>query len=222
MAGILGSETARNLLISIFVFVALAAFSFFFFTSGFEPLRTFEEPLSKNSAFYMRPGDSLSYSYNSSGENGTISFLFGSRPGNGSIYGAIANPDLKCVFVLMQGANATTCVSADGRDAPANRSLSQPFFFHSPWMLGLSNNFTWASEDSNSLTGEAVNSFSASVSGSALVFGRDAFMVKISDSSLAGNVKSVAYVDKKSRILLKQEWQNGSLQIIQAPFPLQQ
>lgn len=210
----------KILVISFLIVIGLFALSFLLFTSGFKPSYLTEGALAKNSGFALLPGDSLSYEVSYPDGNGTESFLFGKKqlPSANLSKMAFAN----CTFVLLVGENLTTCIDSDGRDSEGNQSISPRFFFFSPWMLALSPDFKWSAELRNSITGEAMENFSASAQGNETIFGRNAYIVDVNESGALGNTQKKVWVDMKNRIVLKETGENYSSRIIQAPFPLQQ
>jgi hypothetical protein len=209
----------KILLISFLAVAALFAFSFLFFASGFKGAYFAELPLEKNSEFQLRPGDSLAYSLHYMNESGTAAFAFGRKqiPGGNFTRPAYAN----CTLAAILGDNVSTCIYPDGRDGEGNQSLEQPFFFFAPWMLALSENFSWSSEMRNSITNEPIEAFLIEAAGSGVVFGRDAYIVDVRQAGALGNTSSKLWIDKRNRILLKEEGQNYTVEIIRAPFPLQ-
>ncbi|VVB97961.1 Uncharacterised protein [uncultured archaeon] len=208
------------LAISFLLVAGLFAFSFLMFTAGFKTSYFTEDKLAKNSEFKLRPGDALAYEFSYLNATGTEAFLFGRQPLAGSNF---TNPVYaNCTLALLAGDNLSTCIYPDGTDGGGNQSLAGPFFFFSPWMLALSDSFSWKSELRNSITNEPIENFSAAVNGNATFLGRDAYVVDVNESGALGEAAKRLWIDKKTRIVLREEGENYTAEIIRAPFPLQQ
>ncbi len=126
--------------------------------------------------------------------------------------------------------------SAAGRLLGTNISfsnLSWPYF--QPWMLALSDNFNWSANAT--LTIQPFNitqltSYNYEVSGRPMILGRDAFEVHVysrtlsSGSSLPplpsqqmnGELPLRLFVDSQKRVLLKAEFSDSNLTLVEAPF----
>lgn len=202
------SELPKIILVSFAIVFALFLGSFFLFTAGFEPTYVVEEPLPKNAAFALLPGDSLSYNLTYLNESAEVTFLFGKTPSS------------NCTLVAVAGENLTTCVSQDGRDGEDNHSLAPGFFFSSPWMLALSANFSWASVLMNTISREPVQSFHARVIGKEIHRGRSAYLVEAQEAGALGDYARKIWIDEKSRIILKEEGENYTIVLTRAHFPL--
>lgn len=215
----LKSESSRILAISLAIVLLLFMASMAIFTSGFKPTVLMEQPLSKNAQFSPQPGDAISYFYNGTNESGEISFAFGrqgQQNGNFTVT-SYAN----CTLALLSGANSTTCIGKDGRDGESNESLaSADFMFFSPWMLALSENFSWKAQVLNGITREPLENFSVAYAGREQYLGRDAFVLDVMQEGVFGSVEKRVWVDSKTRILLKEEGKNYTLEITRAWFPL--
>lgn len=215
------SEWEKLLAVSLLAVLAIFAFSFLFFTAGFKPTYFVEQGLEKNAEFSLRPGDTLVYEakYNNRTERAT--FIFGRKALPGSNISRMVYDN--CTLAAIQGANASTCIRGDGRDWDSNQTLSSPvFFFFSPWMLALSENFTWNASVRNGINGEPIQDFSARVGGTGSALGRSAYAVLVREEGIFGVWERKMWIDSKSRILLKEEGENYTVTLIQAPFPLQQ
>ncbi len=216
------SEFKDIFLLSLLLLAGLLAFSFLFFAAGFSPAYTAEDELEKNANFSAPGSATLVYYYNYSGanESGYASFVFGRKTmnwKNGS--GARGN----CIPVLLEGSNLSTCISYDGLDGETNVRLSPPgFFFFSPWMLAISENFSWRAELRNGLTHEAISNFSAACTAVKTIMGRRACEVRVRESGAFGNNERTLWVDEKTRIVLKEEGLNYSVILVKAWFPLAQ
>ncbi|MBU0586718.1 hypothetical protein KJ780_04335 [Candidatus Micrarchaeota archaeon] len=212
------SETFKIFLLSIAILFLVFLASFLFFFTGFNPTNFQEKPLEKNMDFPFRYGDFLTYSAEIGNETGTVSFVFAPLILNVSEEGVVYG---NCTKVAMRGTNYSTCIHPDGTDEGSNISIFTPFFFFSPWMLALNENFTWSSNTVNSLSGETIAVFSVNVIGEENILGREAFIVQTLNSDFLRNSTSRIWVDKKLRIVLKAEEANSIVELIQAPFPLQ-
>ncbi len=214
------SEPARIFAISILLVLGLFAVSFFLFASGASPVSIHEGKLAKNAQFSMRPGDHLSYEIISGNESEIITFLFGREPFRNATIADLEYAD--CTKVVIKGTNVSTCISPDGTDIGGNVSLaSQAFFFFSPWMLALSPGFSWDVVIENSLTGAPIESVGVRVLGEEEIFGRSAYLAELRDDGIMGNYTKRMWIDKESRVLLKEEGKDYSIIIAQARFPLQ-
>ncbi|MFA5077083.1 MAG: hypothetical protein WC488_01510 [Candidatus Micrarchaeia archaeon] len=207
-------------LASLGLFAALLIFSFLAFTSGFKPLKLSEQPLEKSSVFSPRPGDGLAYSYSAQDFNGTVVFLFGRKtiPSANLSQHVYAN----CTLVVIQGINSSMCINSDGTDGSDNAGLADGFFFFSPWMLAASENLSWNSSVLNSIDGSEVEYTSVRFDRSGTYLGRAAFIFNVTERDLFRETNKTVWVDRSERVLLKEEWENGTIELIQGYFPLQQ
>ncbi len=214
------SELSRIFLLSLFLVLGLMALSFLLFSSGFNPAYVDEAPLPKNAEFAMRPGDGLAYGTDYMNRTDTVAFVFGRKPVGGNATRIIfAN----CTLAVIQGSNESVCIAPDGRDGGDNRSLSSPdFFFFSPWMLALSPGFSWHAELQNSITREPISEFSVSYAGTGTIYGRAAYIVDVNETGFLGNSSRKIWVDQRERIMLKEEGNNYTIRLVQAPFALAQ
>ncbi len=216
----LKSETSRFFVLSAVILVSLLILSFYVFTAGFRPTYIAEQALNKNSNFTMKPGDHLVYFVKYGNSSETIAFLFGKKPLE--VKGLSKITYENCTFVVLRGANISTCIDSDGMDWEGNQSIySQEFFFFSPWMLALSENFSWKAQTLNSITGKPVQQINVSVLGREKTMGREAFVVAMDEIGPFGSVSRKMWVDSERRVILREEGSGYVLTLIQARFPLQ-
>lgn len=208
-----------TLLISVLLVFAIIAFSYFLFTKNFNPLSIKEETMHKNAAFSPRPGDSIAYNYTYGNESELIIFLFGRKMLSTN---NLSNPVFaNCTLAAVSGINITTCVGQDGTDGTWNGSLSQPFFFFSPWMLAVSENFSWNARMVNRIDGREIGNYSVKYVATDKFRGRSAYVFLISSWGVFGDYEKKVWVDVRNRVMLKEEGENYSIEIIRAYFPLQ-
>lgn len=216
------SEFTKISALSLLAMALIFAFSFLFFTSGFEPLRADEQKLGKNSGFTMRPGDFLAYELKYGNFSEQTVFLFGRRVADASNLSQVIYAN--CTLVWISGSNISTCINGDGTDiGGSNQTLfSTEFFFFSPWMLALAENFSWKARMLNSITGWQVESFSARLLRKEDFRGRNAYVLEVNETGPLANITKTVWVDTERRIILKEENENYAVEIIRAPFPLGQ
>lgn len=210
------SEMLTNLAISLAVVLLLFLASFLILVPGFKPILNEEGVLRKNSQFSPRSGDVISYSHAFGNESETITFVFGRRiisPVNLS-HPVFAN----CTVAAISGSNLTTCISPDGIDWNGNVSISPPFFFFSPWMLAAAENFSWDSRALNSLSREEVGSVSVRYVGKEQFRGRASYVFLVNQSGIFGQGEKKVWVDATERVLLREEGENYSIEIVSGYF----
>lgn len=176
-------------------------------------------PLSKNTNLQLLPGER--YSYEISSPNGK-QLLY---------YSVSSSPACNGTLVTESDGQASRglCLASNGN--PANESISQENYsssngsmlLFSPWMLAVSENFSWQ-VDTVFSAGTAQVTFPTyfSSQGKKTVAGRDAFAIGIWGGIPIGNESTVStfYVDSQKRVLLLANLSNVSIKLVQAPFEL--
>lgn len=217
MFSIFKSEFAKITGISFFIVFIIFAFSFIFFTFGFEPIYFEEENLEKNANFSILPGDLLVYEIKYGNQTEKIVFVFGRKILSSNITKILYD---NCTLAMIQSTNFSTCINADGRNGETNYTLFPPvFFFFSPWMLAISENFTWKARVYNNINHELIQNFSATVLGTEKILGRNAYIVMVNESGIFDTRDKKVWIDKDYRILLKEQGKNYSVVLIRASLP---
>ncbi|MDD5337462.1 MAG: hypothetical protein PHS02_03175 [Candidatus ainarchaeum sp.] len=213
------SEMLLIFLASAGLFLALLVFSFLSFTSGFRPTLISEAPLNKSAEFSPMPGDGLAYSYASPDFNGTVVFLFGRKilPSTNLSQRIYAN----CTLAVIEGLNSSTCINPDGTDGNGNAGLAGGFFFFSPWMLAASENLSWNGSVLNSIDRSELDFLSVAFDKREVYKGRAALVFNLTVRDLFKETRKRVWVDSSERIVLKEESENESMELIQGYFPLQ-
>lgn len=202
----LKSEFGKIFLLSFFIVAVVFALVFFIFTKNFKPIYIHEQLLTKNAEFSIKPGSLLTYESKYKNESEIIVFTF---------YNA------NCTLTKIKGTNFSTCIGLDGRDEEGNISLSLPFFFFAPWMLALSENFSWNAQIYNSMNNEQIGSFSAIVLNMSELKGRRAYVIEINNTNIWGHINKRVWIDEEKRIILREEGANYTIELIQTWIPLQ-
>lgn len=216
------SIVSKLTIYSILVIVLILIFSYLIFAVNFKPIYVQEEKLQKNMEFALRPGDILVYKISYQNISKNISFIFGKKIKEISNFSEVIYEN--CTNVVLYGTNLSTCIKPDGVDINTNTngSLMSPiFFFFSPWMLALSKNFTtWETKTMNTLTNEIIQSSLIVLLGNETIKNRESYVISIKENN--AETERRIWVDKKTRILLKETGQDYTIELVQSPFPLEQ
>lgn len=171
-----------------------------------------EQPLAKNTQLQLLPGER--YVYLAIGPGGTQSLTYTvSRQSScaGVEVGEEDVPDLLC---LSQSGN-----SLDPGDAGLNSSYgNSSILLFSPWMLAVSDTFSWGFTTTVSAAGTQIYLPVTLVSqGRTTMGGREAYIISVNP----GNPdQSTLYIDSQKRVLLQISSANASARLELAPFPL--
>jgi len=172
-----------------------------------------EAQLVKNSRLMLLPGEYYEYEFSS--------------PTGFQRIGYQVSKSSQCNGTLVSGGlssqRVSACLSPSGNlagDYPQfNSSLgnqSMPLF--SPWMLAVSDNFSWQVNTSMSIASAKVSLPTTFRSlGKKIVAGRSAFEIVV--ESEIGQ-PSRYYVDAEKRVLLYADFGNVTAKLVSAPFPL--
>jgi len=188
-----------------------------FFLSSSQPslgnmvLTSSESPIAKNSQLPLLPGERYQYR------------VTGDFPSQQIDY-QVSKPSSCAGVLVTEEANAVSeaCLLADGTlsGGPAfNFSLgNSSMLIFSPWMLAVSEGFSWK-VDSNLSSGSLVMNLPTTLQSQGLksAYGRPAY--KILQSSEIGG-QSTMYIDKEKRVLLYMSAGNSTARITAAPFAL--
>jgi hypothetical protein len=127
------------------------------------------------------------------------------------------------VLLVESYSQNSACVKESGNSADdsfrTDLSLgNQSFLLFSPWMLAVSDNFSW---QVNATVSAGAAQLSLPIlfasKGEKEIAGRRAFEISIS-SELGDS--STAYIDAEKRVLLLADFGNASARLVSAPFPL--
>lgn len=214
----LKSELLKMFAASLAFMLLILLMSFALFTMNFSPTYVEQDELNKNAAFSLKPGDALEYEIMHGNEAYSASFVFGKK------LESIINSKItyaNCTLATVAGTNISVCINKDGTLDEGN-AFQDRFFFFSEWMLAIGENFSWNSKTLNSISRAPIEEFSVEYAGKDELYGRGAHVFIIHDSGFFGNATKKAWIDLEKRIVLKEEWENYTVEIIRAPFPLQQ
>ncbi|MDO8340125.1 MAG: hypothetical protein Q7T16_05725 [Candidatus Burarchaeum sp.] len=177
------------------------------------------EPLSPNVGLQLMPGEKYIYEYKLSGVQANITYtvlgLFGDCMG--------VRADAAAVEAA---ASSSVCINMETGAVRANE-LATDFF--QPWMLSLSDNFSWRS--TSRITYPPPIEFddatlrTISALGREEFRGRPAFKVRsvsmrVINGETANILEADMWVDEEKRVLLGSESELFTIVLISAPFPL--
>jgi hypothetical protein len=172
-----------------------------------------EGPLVKNARLALMPGERYEYEFSS--------------PAGSQLLGYRVSHSSQCEGVLVSGGLAgqpvAACLSPSGNLVGdffwANSSLgnqSMPLF--SPWMLAVSENFSWQVKTSMNVAATRINLPTSFTSlGRKTVAGRSAFEILV-QSDIGPSSKY--YIDEEKRVLLYADLGNVTAKLTSAPFEL--
>jgi hypothetical protein len=210
----LDRATTAILIFSVLAYFAIWLVYFFITPLPAVTLSNIEQPLSKNAHLSLIRGESYVYSVESgTGEQFSV------------IYDVKSDPQCPGVVVEQSiGGNmvGVSCVLQDGTewqgtDGNVSAGNGTTFLFE-PWMLALSDNFSWAYNSTLSSMGTEVSSTTSYESlGRKNALGRNAFGVDVKSNGEHGGY---LLVDDEKRVVLWMNVGNASLFLVKAPFPL--
>ena len=218
---IFGFSVGRD---NVFIFfgtilLLLAICTYFYFIPAPKVVVSYsEQPLMNVAEFSLENGSSFTYDYIfNSTLVGQVTVVAQTRPSCTALQ----------TFSTM-GSSPLVCVNLSGADLydsnRQNLSLANGTVdIFSPWMLAATDGWVWKAN------------LSAEVSGIGLVsqtdvefreigreksLGRDSHKIKITMRSENESMNFIAWVDDASRVLLREEGDAGSIELVRAPFPL--
>ena len=147
-----------------------------------------EEPLIKNKAITFLPGETYIYKIKIKNISKNVSFKLK------------LNQD--CFGVFIGNSYSHSCIKNDGTDqSNSNSSFSNiQIFFFKPWMLALTDNWTWVSSKYSREFNKTISNCSYKVIGNKEIYKRKAYIVEVS----CGKEKKTMIIDKEKRILLNE------------------
>ncbi len=210
----LDKETSSILLISVFIYFLFVAGVYV--TSPSKQLHAIltENPISKNAQLSLRPGEHYAYSVSAAGSSDSLQYDVLSPS---SCKGSLVRESSS------HGQQNQVCLTASGNlegdPYQLNFSLgNQSLLLFSPWMLALSDRFSWVVQTTFSTgTSEIKMPISFKSNGLREVAGRKAYEIMV-DSGISQPARY--YIDSDKRILLYADYGNASAKLVSAPFPL--
>ena len=171
-----------------------------------------EDPLAKNTHLQILPGEKYVYS----GDSGS-----GAQSLTYQVY---SNSSCSGAFVYEKEAQTGLCLSQagniEGSGVPALNSSygNQSMLLFSPWMLAVTDSFSWGFTNGMSAGGTSVSlPVTLTSHGRKTVAGRETFVISV--APYAGN-PSTLYIDSQKRVLVEAVSQNVSVKLVSAPFAL--
>jgi len=172
-------------------------------------VRAQAEPLRKNAALNLSPGEVYAYNYSLAGGSALVSFEVGNRFGN-------------CVIVRSSPGGMEGCIAGNGTLLYGN--LPRGFF--EEWMLALAENWSWEVREEREIAWLGLSETQLTryvVTEVGERKGRRAFHVVVSVSYISSNAtfqESEAWVDAEKRVLMELDSGALKIELIQAPFPI--
>lgn len=200
-------STLKYFLISFVLFVGLVIIGGYFFKSN-QKIEIKEAQLTKNTQLAIIPGENYVYIYNINNTKNNLTFQISDAG--------------KCTYIRVKEAINETgvCVDKNGNDKSNNNAtLENPYIgIFKPWMLAVSDNWEWNIKMIVTMAGTEmeIQNINYKTIGKEKVFGRDSFIVKLT----SGNDSIINWIDKEKRILLKEKGQNYEIDLVSAPFVL--
>lgn len=177
-----------------------------------------EAPLSKNSPLMLFAGEAYAYE---------LSGAMVGAPNKKVVYGVRSSSACPGILVTEQTSEfaSSECLSrqtgnAVGDHLQRNSSTgNQSFLLFSPWMLAVSDNFSWQAASTTSAARVEMR-FTTSLKsiGKKEVAGRQAYEISVT-SPVLGSASNY-FIDAEKRVLLSAESGNLSVRLIKAPFEL--
>ncbi|MEM2138017.1 MAG: hypothetical protein QW568_02925 [Candidatus Anstonellaceae archaeon] len=177
-----------------------------------------EAPLAKNSPLMLFAGET--YAYELSGE-------MVAAPNKKVVYGISSSSSCPGILVTEQASEfaSSECLSKQtGNAVNDERQLNsstgnQSFLLFSPWMLAVSDNFSWQAASTTSAAGVEMR-FTTSLKsfGKKEIAGRQAYEISVASPALSSASKY--FIDAEKRVLLYAESGNLTVRLIKAPFEL--
>ena len=201
---------------ALLLFCALLYFIFVAYVFLTSPLTIgqdfYEQPIQKNSALLLLPGETYRYDISSPAGRDSVTYKTG------------RSPSCTGLLVSEEPSGAGACLSQSGNLAQPGAEAfnssygNQSMLLFAPWMLAVSDDFRWGFE-SRITAGSTTVAFPVSLTskGRKTVAGRDAYEISVSSS---GSTPSLFYIDAEKRVLLSAEAENVSVRLVAAPFAL--
>ena len=178
------------------------------------------EPLTPNIQLQLSTGEVYAYEYNISGVQANITYTVLSPLGDCMVVRAEAVADNNL-------ASSTVCLNFATGELRVNELATD---FSQPWMLSLSDNFSWHATNRilypPPIEFDDVTVNSVTVLGRATFRGRPAFKVRsvsvrTINGEQASRLESDLWVDEQKRVLLGSESKLFMITLVSAPFPLE-
>lgn len=210
----LDRATSAILYASVLFYMIFTAFVFLAAPSPQPQLSLVETALAKNAQLMLLPGES--YVYDVQSEQGNLKIYYdvsasSSCQGEVVAESSQAGRSERCI---LPGGN----LAAEGY-ASINSGLgNQSILLFSPWMLAVSENFSWQVKtviSAGSVQVELPLEFKSA--GKKTVAGREAFEILM---QAKGDLPTKIYVDSEKRVALLFEMGNTTAKLVQAPFAL--
>ena len=210
----LDRATSAILYASVAAYLIFTASVFFSFSGMAPSYRMSEYPLHKNALLQLQPGESYAY-------------LLAMPQGNSEVYYQISSSP-SCAGVEIgekaESGQSSRCVLPGGNLADKGfeninsgmGNLSVILF--SPWMLAVSDNFSWQVNTTISGVGVQMDMpLYMNSMGKKAVAGRQAYEISVQSE---GQPQATFYVDAQKRVALLVVAGNTSAQLVSAPFAL--
>jgi hypothetical protein len=201
-----GLSSTRVAIATVAILIVIMALSAVMFKPRFEnpEVLLVEEPLAKNAAFQLKPGES--YVYGTAG-NGTPVAVS---------YEILAGRNCTTIAFMNSKPPSTSCIRADGTDARGYNSQLEnaDVFMYAPWMLALREGWRWNVSMYISYNGSAsyVASKDYRVLRAENYRGRMAFVVM---ENITGSPPQYEWVDAEKRILLRLQGEGYAIELVE-------
>ena len=171
-----------------------------------------EQPLAKNTPLQLMPGETYAYAVDTPDGSQVLTYTI-SR-----------DPSCAGTLVYEKETQSSLCLSSSGNVAgplfPAMNSSygNQSILLFAPWMLAVSDTFSWQFQNTVSAAGtKLAMPVTLTSQGRKTIAGREAFAIVV--LPYFGS-RSVFYIDSQKRVVLEAVSANATAKIISAPFAL--
>lgn len=188
------------------VLVVIMVLSALFFRPLFEnpEMVLVEEPLAKDAAFQLKPGERYTYGMGGNGTRVAVGFQ------------VLAGRNCTVIAFMNSQPPSTSCVRADGMDAGGYNSQlgNQDIFMYAPWMLSLREGWRWNVSMYLSYNGTL-----------AYIASKDYRVVRVEDyrgrrafvvaENITGSAPQYDWVDAEKRILLRLQGEGYAIELVE-------
>jgi hypothetical protein len=177
-----------------------------------------EAPIHKNSQLALLPGEKYTYDIPVQGTVMRLSYDIGSGPGcHGTLVSETYGKDTMALCLGQDGMLA----NSEGKRQENFGFGNQSIMLFSPWMLAVSENFSWSAGSTVSAAGaEIKSSVFFTSAGRRTTGGRETYAIELRADSPTSAPIMTMYIDAQKRVLVMAESGNSSIRLFSAPFQL--
>lgn len=183
-----------------------------------------QQPLSLNKTLQLFEGENYTYDYYLAEKTTVVYSVYGRQDNCTPVTGRRKDSDLS-VF--------SGCVDDEGKVVRgvvvADKTIINVtgLDFFQQWMLALTENWSWVSEiryENPAVGLKDIQRVEYKVVGEQTVLGRDAYLVFVNATTGDGDpvlgLNRLCFIDKEKRVILRSEFEWGTMRLIEAPFEL--